>query len=127
MFNHTVEPHYRGMRRNVLAQIASGRLTEDFDLSKVLDSLELVQLTVEVEESGVEPAVEIRTVRDFLWLCKAMNFSRQRDHNSGSKGGPLREREKVKSGSFSSLEMTKYRLPPAGAQEKPKKTGAEEG
>lgn len=78
MFNHVAEPEYCEMRTNILAQLASGRLTEDSDLSKVLDSLELVELTMEVEESGVEPAVEIKTVRDFLWLCRAMDFQRQR-------------------------------------------------
>jgi acyl carrier protein len=78
MFNHAVEPEYREMRRNILAQLASGRLSEDSDLSKVLDSLELVELTMEIEESGVEPAIEIKTVRDFLWLCRAMDFRRER-------------------------------------------------
>ena len=78
MFNHTVEPEYQEMRRNILAQLTSGRVTEDSDLAKGLDSLELVELTIEVEESGVEPAVEIKTVRDFLWLCRAMDFRRQR-------------------------------------------------
>jgi hypothetical protein len=73
-----VEPEYCDMRRRVLARIASGQLTEDSGLSKVLDSLELIELTMEVEESGVEPAVEIKTVRDFLWLCKAMDFQHQR-------------------------------------------------
>jgi hypothetical protein len=78
MFNRTVEPQYREMRKNVLTQISAGRLTEDSELSKVLDSLELVELTMEVEESGVEPAVEIKTVRDFLWLCRAMDLQRHR-------------------------------------------------
>jgi acyl carrier protein len=78
MFNRTVEPEYREMRKNVLAQISAERLTEDSQLSKVLDSLELVELTMEAEESGVEPAVEIKTVRDFLWLCRAIDFQRQR-------------------------------------------------
>ena len=78
MFSRVTEPFYCEMRSNVLAQIAKGRLTEDSDLSKVLDSLELVELTMEAEESGVEPAIEIKTVRDFLWLCKAMDFQRQR-------------------------------------------------
>jgi len=78
MFNRTVEPEYREMRKNVLAQISAGRLTEDSQLSKVLDSLELVELTMEAEESGVEPAVEIKTVKDFLWLCRAIDFQRQR-------------------------------------------------
>lgn len=83
MFNCAVGPQYQQMRKNVLAQISAGRLTEDSVLSKVLDSLELVELTMEVEESGVEPAVEIKTVTDFLWLCRAMDFQRQRksDHS----------------------------------------------
>jgi hypothetical protein len=81
MFNHAVEPQYRETRRAVLAQISRGRLTEDSELSKVLDSLELVELTMEVEESGIVPAAEIETVRDFLWLCKAMDFKRERKHN----------------------------------------------
>jgi hypothetical protein len=36
MFDRTVEPQYREMRENVLAQISAGRLTEDSELSKVL-------------------------------------------------------------------------------------------
>lgn len=75
------------MRKDILAQVASGRLTEDSDLSKVLDSLELVELTIEVEESGVEPAVEIKAVRDFLWLCRAMDFQRQRRGHPSSVSG----------------------------------------
>jgi len=78
MFKRMVEPQYREIRRHVLAQMSSGKLTEDSELSKVLDSLEWVELTMEAEESGVEPAVEIKTVRDFLWLCRAMDFQRQR-------------------------------------------------
>jgi hypothetical protein len=78
MFNRVTEPEYCEMRKNILAHLASGRLTEDSDFSQALDSLELVELTMEVEESGVEPAVEIKTVRDFLWLCRAIDFQRQR-------------------------------------------------
>lgn len=78
MFNRIAEPVYCEMRRNIVAKLAAGRLTEDAVLSKVLDSLELVELMMEVEESGVEPAVEIKTVRDFLWLCRAMDFQRHR-------------------------------------------------
>jgi hypothetical protein len=66
MFNRTVKPQYREMRKNFLAQISVGKLTEDSELSKVLDSLDQIELTMEVEESGVEPAVEIKTVRDSL-------------------------------------------------------------
>ena len=92
MFNRVVEPEYCEMRRNILAKLAAGRLTEDSVLSKVLDSLELVELTMEVEESGVEPAVEIKTVRDFLWLCREMDFQRQRrSRQSPGKSGPVRD------------------------------------
>jgi len=78
MFNRTVEPWHREIRRTLVAQVSAGRLSEDTELSKVLDSLDLVEVTMEAEESGVEPAVEIKTVRDFLWLCKAIDFQRQR-------------------------------------------------
>jgi hypothetical protein len=78
MFSRTTEPWYCEMRSSVLAQVAKGQLTEESDLSKVLDSLDLVMLTMDVEESGVEPAIEINTIRDFLWLCRAMDFQRQR-------------------------------------------------
>jgi len=78
MFRRSTEPWYREMRSSVLAQMAKGQLTEESDLSKVLDSLDLVMLTMDVEESGVEPTIEIRIVRDFLWLCRAMDFQRQR-------------------------------------------------
>ena len=47
-----LESDYRDMRRRVLASIASEQLTEDSDLYKFLDSLELAEVTVEVEESG---------------------------------------------------------------------------
>ena len=78
MLNRTVEPLYQEMQRNVLARISAGRLNENSELSKVLDSLEWVELTMELEESGVEPAIEIKTVGDLLWLCRAMDFQRQR-------------------------------------------------
>jgi hypothetical protein len=78
MFDRVTEPEYCEMRRSILAQIALGRLTEDSDLSEALDSLERVELTMQVEESGVEPAGEIKTIRDFLWLCRAMDFRHQR-------------------------------------------------
>jgi hypothetical protein len=33
---------------------------------------------MEAEECGVEPTVEIKNVKDFLWLCRAMDFHRHR-------------------------------------------------
>ena len=81
IFGRRVEPWYCGMRKYVQKKIASGQLNEESDLSKALDSLELVELTLEAQESGVEPAVEIKTVRDFLWLCRAIDFQRRRKEN----------------------------------------------
>jgi len=81
IFGRRIEPQYCGMRKYVQKKIASGKLDEESDLSEVLDSLELVELNMEAEESGVEPAVEIKTVRDFLWLCRAMDFQRQREES----------------------------------------------
>ena len=46
---------YVGLRDTVLARIKSGELTEDMGLSSVLDSLDTVQLTMEIEELGIEP------------------------------------------------------------------------
>ncbi|HEY6268885.1 MAG TPA: hypothetical protein VIX11_11350 [Candidatus Acidoferrum sp.] len=81
IFGRPIERLYCGMRKYVQRRIASGKLDEEFDLSKVWDSLELVELTMEAQESGLEPAVEIKTVRDFLWLCRAIDFQRQRTEN----------------------------------------------
>jgi hypothetical protein len=81
IFGRLIEPEYSEMRRTVLSRIASGGLTEDSDLSEALDSLERIELTLEAEESGVEPAVDIRTVRDFLWLCRAIDLHRYRSEN----------------------------------------------
>ena len=70
------EPFDVGLRDTVLAQIKSGRLTEDMELSSVLDSLDLVQLTMEIEELGLKPTVPIKSVGDLLWLFKAVDLKR---------------------------------------------------
>jgi hypothetical protein len=66
---------YEEVRRSILAQIEKGRLSEDSNLA--MESLERVELDMEIEELGVEPAVQIRTVKDFLWLCKAIDLQRE--------------------------------------------------
>lgn len=66
---------YEEIRRSILAQIEKGCLAEDSEFT--MESLERVELVMEIEESGVEPTVEIRAVKDFLWLCKAMNLKRE--------------------------------------------------
>jgi hypothetical protein len=71
-----MEPYYLGLRDAVLAQIESGTLTEDMRLSSVLDSLDTVQLIIDIEELGIEPAVSIKSVGDLLWLFKAIDLKR---------------------------------------------------
>jgi hypothetical protein len=72
------EPYYLGLRDSLHARIESGELTESMELSSVLDSLDLVQLTLEIEEMGLEPSVPIKTVGDLIWLLKAIEFQLQR-------------------------------------------------
>ena len=77
---HIKAPFYVGLRDSVLAQIKSGNLTEDMEASSVLDSLDIVQLTMEIEELGIEPpTVPIRSVGDLLWLFKAIDFKCKHD------------------------------------------------
>ena len=73
------EPHYVGLRDSVHARIKAGKLTEDMDASSVLDSLDTVELTMELEELGLETTVPIKSVGDLLWLFKALDLKRARD------------------------------------------------
>jgi hypothetical protein len=72
------EPQYMGLRDAVLARIKSGKLTEDMPVSEVLDSLDTVELTMELEELGIETTVPINSVGDLLWLFKAIDLRRRR-------------------------------------------------
>jgi hypothetical protein len=49
------EPQYAGLRDAVLARIKSGKLTEDMPVSAVLDSLDTVELAMELEELVLRP------------------------------------------------------------------------
>lgn len=73
------EPFYIGLRDTVLARINSGKLTEDTDLSQALDSLDRVQLEMELQELGIETTVPIKSVGDLLWLFKAVDLRRGHD------------------------------------------------
>ncbi len=72
------EPHYVELRDAVLARIKSGKLTEGMPVSAVLDSLDTVELTMELEELGIETSVPINSVGDLLWLFKALDLRRRR-------------------------------------------------
>jgi hypothetical protein len=75
---------YVGLRDSLDARIESGELTPNMELSSVLDSLEIVELTMETEELGIETTVPIKTVGDLLWLLKAIDFKLQRKKTSRS-------------------------------------------
>jgi hypothetical protein len=77
MQSHIKEFFYVGLRETVLSRIESGELTEDTGLSSVLDSMDRVQLTMEIEELGIEPTVPIKTVGDLLWLLNAVELRRK--------------------------------------------------
>src|ERR1700676_3700920 len=66
-------------RDSVHARIKAGKLTEDMDASSILDSLDTVELTMELEELGLETTVPIKSVGDLLWLFKALDLKRARD------------------------------------------------
>jgi hypothetical protein len=76
------EPHYVGLRDAVLARIKSGTLNEDMLVSAVLDSLDTVELTMELEELGIETTVPIKSVGDLLWLFKALDLRRAKNDKS---------------------------------------------
>jgi hypothetical protein len=73
------EPFYVGLRNTVLARIKSGKLTEGMEASSILDSLDTIQLTMGIEELGLETTVPIKSVGDLLWPFKALDLTRE--HN----------------------------------------------
>jgi len=75
--SHIKEFFYADLRETVLARIESGELAEDMELSSVLDSLDTVQLSMEIEELGIEPTIPIKTVGDLLWLLNAIELRRK--------------------------------------------------
>jgi hypothetical protein len=72
------EPQYVGLRDAVLDRIKSGKLTEDMPVSAVLGSLDTVELSMELEELGIETTVPVNSVGDLLWLFKALDLRRRR-------------------------------------------------
>jgi len=70
-------PFYISLRDNLLPRIKSGKLSEDAEWSSVVDSLDTVQLTMEIEELGFQPTVPIKSIRDLLWLFRALDLWRE--------------------------------------------------
>ena len=76
------EPFYVSLRDTVIARIKSGELTEDTDLSEALDSLDRVELEMELDELGAQPSVSINSVGDLLWLFKSIDLKRRSSDSS---------------------------------------------
>ena len=81
-----MEPFYLGLRDTLLVRIKSGKVTEDTELSSALESLDIVQLTMDVRRScaalGIEPTVPINSVGDLLRLLKAIDSKREHSDKS---------------------------------------------
>jgi hypothetical protein len=71
------EPYYVHLEDSLNARIESGELTEETALSWDLDSLVLVQLTMDLEELGIDPTAPIKTVGDLLRLLRTIGFQRR--------------------------------------------------
>jgi acyl carrier protein len=69
---------YAGLRDRILPKIERGELSLDTPLSSIGDSLDLVELTLELEKMKIEIDVPIHTVSDFLWLVKKIEFQKFR-------------------------------------------------
>jgi hypothetical protein len=74
------KPYWQDLRDTVLARIKSGKLTQDMELTSVLDSLDTVELMAEIEEFGIEATVPIKSVGDLLWLFKAIELKHEKQH-----------------------------------------------
>jgi hypothetical protein len=69
---------YEGLRDRILPKVDSGELPFDTPLSSIADSLDLVELTLELEEMKVEIDVSIKTVGDFVWLVRNIELRKSR-------------------------------------------------
>ncbi len=69
---------YEDLRDRTLNKIERGELQLDAPLISIADSLDLVELQMEVEEMGFEISVPITTVGDFLWLVKKIEYRKFR-------------------------------------------------
>jgi acyl carrier protein len=69
---------YEGLRDRILDKVERGELQLDAPLTSIADSLDLIELQMEVEEMGFEISVPITTVGDFLWLVKKIEYRKFR-------------------------------------------------
>ncbi len=73
---------YEGLRDRILPKVERGELSLDTPLSSIADSLDLVELMLELEEMNIEIDVPIKTVGDYLWLVKKIEYRKFRTGSS---------------------------------------------
>jgi len=83
--SRNMEPLYLGLSATLLACIQSGKITEEIELSSALGSLDIVQLTMDLQRScaalGIEPTAPINSVGDLLRLLNAIDSKRKHSDN----------------------------------------------
>ncbi len=73
---------YEGLRDRILPRIERSELSLDTPLSSIADSLDMVELDLELGEMGFEISVPIKSVGDFLWLVKKIEYRKFRTGSS---------------------------------------------
>jgi acyl carrier protein len=73
---------YEGLRDRILPKVERGELSLDTPLSSIADSLDLIELDLELEEMGFEISVPIKSIGDFLWLVKKIEYRKFRTGSS---------------------------------------------
>jgi acyl carrier protein len=73
---------YEGLRDRIFPKVERGELSLDTPLSSIADSLDLVALMLELEEMNIEIDIPIKTVGDFLWLVKKIEYRKFRTGSS---------------------------------------------
>jgi hypothetical protein len=78
------EPPFTDTRRKLRSAIAAGKTTEDADadtaLRLILDSPDLVEFAMAIEERESESDLTSRTVRDLLWHLDRLDRDYERKH-----------------------------------------------
>ena len=73
---------YESLRDRILPRIERSELSLDTPLSSIADSLDMVELDLELGEMGFEISVPIKSVGDFLWLVKKIEYRKFRTGSS---------------------------------------------
>jgi acyl carrier protein len=73
---------YEGLRDRIFPKVERVELSLDTPLSSIADSLDLIELDLELEEMGFEISVPIKSIGDFLWLVKKIEYRKFRTRSS---------------------------------------------